>query len=60
MYIVHMWETGGVDCDSRQASLRYRELNDALESVQQKIGDARVSVTIFIATHRLVCKYVYT
>ena len=26
----------------RQASLRYRELNDALETVQEKLRDARV------------------
>ena len=27
----------------RQATLRYRELNDGLETVQEKLRDARVS-----------------
>lgn len=32
----------------RQASLRYRELNDALETVQEKLRDARVSLHILV------------
>ena len=30
-------------CKCRQATLRYRELNDGLETVQEKLRDARVS-----------------
>ena len=56
----------------RQANLRYRELNDALETVQGKLRDARVSFTqlcacmffvltreIFLEkTFRIYCMYI--
>ena len=30
----------------RQANLRYRELNESLETVHKKLGDARVSCNV--------------
>ena len=37
-------------CAYSQASLRYRELNDALETVQEKLRDARVGGTVGLLT----------
>ena len=45
-----------------QANLRYRELNDALETVQEKLRDARVSicnVCMYVCMYVLyVCTFV--
>lgn len=44
-----------------QASLRYRELNDALETVQEKLRDARVGFTVCIHVyiHTCICELVH-
>ena len=46
-------------CVCRQASLRYRELNDALETVQEKLRDARVCRVLFVINAVYVYVHVY-
>ena len=46
LYIMYMCNVMYCTCACSQASLRYRELNDALETVQEKLRDARVGGTV--------------
>ena len=45
-------------CVCRQASLRYRELNDALETVQEKLRDARVCC-VYLVLMLCMCIFMY-
>lgn len=47
--------TGLMFCSNRQATLRYRELNESLETVHKKLGDARVCGLI-----QFFCKVLFT